>query len=61
MHRDPWTQGHTGKRNLLQYLHRLIRGNRCEDSRKALDAIAALGQESDDYGDDYGKQHGIET
>jgi hypothetical protein len=29
--------------------------NRREESRKALDALAALGQESDDYGDDYGK------
>jgi len=28
MSRDPWTQGHTGKRNLLQYLYKLIKGNR---------------------------------
>ena len=28
---------------------------RRNESRKALDAIAALSQESDDYGDDYGE------
>ena len=28
---------------------------RRNESRKALDAIAALGQESNDYGDDYGE------
>ena len=28
---------------------------RRNESRKALDAIAELGQESDDYGDDYGE------
>jgi excisionase family DNA binding protein len=32
-----------------------LRERRCNESRKALNAIAALNQECDDYGDDYGE------
>jgi len=43
--------------NCLEAALRLVRSSRARrnESRKALAAIAALGQESDDYGDDYGE------